>query len=388
MKTLYDLLGARPDDDAARLKDAFRRAVKANHPDLRVDDADAATRLRQIVNAYAILRHAEQRADYDQLLKLERERRRWNAKRIVINLMRNIATDAIAVAALTILLAGGYALFSHVSKIPVQAVEAIGLDEREPVETATLQPAVPTDTSEGSEPRSKLEHVEVADAAMAPSAAVSPNGGPAEEGRDSAAPSSSEPSAEITAIINALVATMDKADPEATGDQSDPKVSSDEVDTKVAADQTETKTTADRAAANVAADEAETKIAADQTDTTTPTDHAKITAELAEKGSESEPLDKNKQRLVADPSLDKDRSAPKLSSLSEPSTVDEKHSSKSQVTKTSDIKISGKPRMVAKRPATSHTAFKQAALENKNTSACAESRSCSGHMPPLFGVGF
>ena len=35
MTTLYDLLGARPGDDAASLKAAFRDAVKATHPDFR-----------------------------------------------------------------------------------------------------------------------------------------------------------------------------------------------------------------------------------------------------------------------------------------------------------------------------------------------------------------
>ena len=35
MKTLYDLLSARADDDAETLKKAFRIAVKAIHPDLR-----------------------------------------------------------------------------------------------------------------------------------------------------------------------------------------------------------------------------------------------------------------------------------------------------------------------------------------------------------------
>ena len=33
-KTLYDLLGARENDDADALKKAFRKAIKANHPDM------------------------------------------------------------------------------------------------------------------------------------------------------------------------------------------------------------------------------------------------------------------------------------------------------------------------------------------------------------------
>jgi curved DNA-binding protein CbpA len=34
MKTLYDLLGALPNDDADDLRAAFRRAAKQAHPDI------------------------------------------------------------------------------------------------------------------------------------------------------------------------------------------------------------------------------------------------------------------------------------------------------------------------------------------------------------------
>ena len=34
MKTLYDLLGALPKDDAEELRTAFRKAAKGAHPDL------------------------------------------------------------------------------------------------------------------------------------------------------------------------------------------------------------------------------------------------------------------------------------------------------------------------------------------------------------------
>ena len=44
MKTLYDLLGALPDDDADELRAAFRKAAKANHPDNNPDNPEAAER--------------------------------------------------------------------------------------------------------------------------------------------------------------------------------------------------------------------------------------------------------------------------------------------------------------------------------------------------------
>src|SRR6476620_34919 len=72
MKTLYDLLGALPNDDAESLRTAFRRAVKSVHPDVRPGDPAAALKFRQIVRAHEILGDAEQRAAYDHLLELAR----------------------------------------------------------------------------------------------------------------------------------------------------------------------------------------------------------------------------------------------------------------------------------------------------------------------------
>src|SRR3954466_11192167 len=70
MGTLYDLLGALPNDDAEALRVAFRRAAKATHPDTNPDNPDAAMRFRQLVRAHGILSDAEQRATYDQLLAI------------------------------------------------------------------------------------------------------------------------------------------------------------------------------------------------------------------------------------------------------------------------------------------------------------------------------
>ena len=61
MKTLYDLLGALPDDDAESLRAAFRKAVKANHPDRNPGDPGAEEKFRRIVRANAILSDERQR---------------------------------------------------------------------------------------------------------------------------------------------------------------------------------------------------------------------------------------------------------------------------------------------------------------------------------------
>src|SRR5260370_17107431 len=73
MTSLYDLLGARENDDADALKKAFRKAVKAHHPDLHPGDPDAPDRFRQLIAANALLRDAKQRATYDRVLQLERQ---------------------------------------------------------------------------------------------------------------------------------------------------------------------------------------------------------------------------------------------------------------------------------------------------------------------------
>jgi curved DNA-binding protein CbpA len=116
MKTLYDLLGARPNDDAERLRSAFRQAVKANHPDHHSDDHDASIRFRRIVEAYDILRDANQRAAYDRLLQFERRQRRLKLRRTIFSYLY----DAVAAAGLASALLAGYALITHISKISVE----------------------------------------------------------------------------------------------------------------------------------------------------------------------------------------------------------------------------------------------------------------------------
>src|SRR5690242_7388900 len=119
MKSLYDLLGARADDDAEALKKAFRKAVKAHHPDLHPTDPDAPSRFQQIVAANAVLRDEKQRANYDRLRQLERQQYRLELECHQLRSkldrqrlrMKRIRT-ALALAAVAALL-GGYGLFGR-----------------------------------------------------------------------------------------------------------------------------------------------------------------------------------------------------------------------------------------------------------------------------------
>ncbi len=139
MKTLYDLIGARPDDDAEALRAAFRKAAKAHHPDLHAGDPYAAMRFRQIAEAYEILRDAERRATYDRLLRFERERLRWKLKQTASYLMRSIVSDAVAAVGLAVVLAGGYMIFAHISKTP--AGQLLGAAPHGSARIAAVQPA-------------------------------------------------------------------------------------------------------------------------------------------------------------------------------------------------------------------------------------------------------
>jgi tetratricopeptide (TPR) repeat protein len=84
MMTLYDVLGISPDADLETIKQAFRRAVKAHHPDLQGGDAAASRRVKAIITASEILRDPERRAAYDRLLAFQDERSRSKRRRGII----------------------------------------------------------------------------------------------------------------------------------------------------------------------------------------------------------------------------------------------------------------------------------------------------------------
>jgi tetratricopeptide (TPR) repeat protein len=183
MKTLYELLGALPDDDAEDLRIAFRKAAKATHPDSNTSDPDAPLRFRQIIRANAILSDAEQRAAYDRLLALSHRHPGSKSKRIS-RAIRKLASDAIAVAFLSVVSIGGYMLFQHVSKASVLPareasaipVKVIKVTADRPTETAALMPMRPSDTTGRDAPR-EAEGAAVPGEAIAPSA-VAPAANP------------------------------------------------------------------------------------------------------------------------------------------------------------------------------------------------------------------
>ena len=148
MKTLYDLLGALPRDDAEELRIAFRRAVKGTHPDLHPSDPDAGVKFRQIVRASAILSDKDQRATYDHLLDLADQEQRQIKRRAVAHTIYQVTSGVIAFsAALAVIVAGYLAVMqmpdewfvplTEVATMLRQSTEAAASTLRQSTEAAT-----------------------------------------------------------------------------------------------------------------------------------------------------------------------------------------------------------------------------------------------------------
>ncbi|WP_315759602.1 MULTISPECIES: J domain-containing protein [unclassified Bradyrhizobium] len=125
MKTLYDLLGALPDDDADDIRVAFRKAVKESHPDVNPGDPDAALRFRQIIRANDILGDKEQRTAYDRLLGAAQDEHRQDSKLAVVAKVHKVASGVMALAGASALALTGYLLFTHMSSASVAPLEPI-----------------------------------------------------------------------------------------------------------------------------------------------------------------------------------------------------------------------------------------------------------------------
>jgi curved DNA-binding protein CbpA len=161
MKTLYDLLGALPDDDAESLRAAFRRAVKANHPDSNPGDPDAPQRFRRIVRANAILSDERQRTTYDQLLAIAVRQQGSKPKRgIFSERARRAALDTITGAAVSIgLFGGGYLVLAPAPKLPFVPAHVVEVSAPEAAQTALVLSTEPSDTVGRASSRDKPDDI-------------------------------------------------------------------------------------------------------------------------------------------------------------------------------------------------------------------------------------
>jgi tetratricopeptide (TPR) repeat protein len=160
MKTLYDLLGALPDDDADSLRAAFRKAAKANHPDFNPGNAEASEKFRRIVRANAILSDEQQRSAYDRMLKVARQQQSRKPKRSIFsNTIHRLAADAMVSAAVSVVLIGGYLLFVSVDKLPLASAQMTKVSTRALTATAILNPTAISDAQGRAEQHDKPELV-------------------------------------------------------------------------------------------------------------------------------------------------------------------------------------------------------------------------------------
>jgi curved DNA-binding protein CbpA len=163
MKTLYELLDARPNDDAKRLRAAYRRAAKASHPDNNPGDPDAPQKFRQLVRANAILSDERQRAIYDRLLEIARQQQGSQQEgsereRGILSTIRKIAPDAFVIAILSAVFIGGYLLVGHMFGASSSSAPVIEVSRREPAQPAEIS-TEPSDTIGRAESRDKLGDV-------------------------------------------------------------------------------------------------------------------------------------------------------------------------------------------------------------------------------------
>jgi DnaJ domain len=170
MTTLYDLLGALPQDDAQGLRTAFRNAVKGAHPDIRPGDPDAALKFRQIVNASEILSDDEQRAAYDHLLELARLEQQSVSKAAIATRIHRLSSGMIGFAGVSAVTVGGYLLFIHMSVASVDPARNFDVAMRASPEIAAVRPAGSPERADSTSSVSP-ENTRIAGEAVAPGAA-------------------------------------------------------------------------------------------------------------------------------------------------------------------------------------------------------------------------
>jgi curved DNA-binding protein CbpA len=198
METLYDLLGALPNDDADDLRAAFRRAVKRAHPDVNPEDPNAGPKFRRIVRANEILGDAGQRWAYDHLLEvaqLERARaakqpltdaeeraaydpleleQEQAAKHALANKVHQLASGVMALVGVSVVAVGGYALFVQLSTNALTPGTATTEIVREPVAIVATGPAEEGAASASAAPQETSGRADIAASAIVPAAETAP----------------------------------------------------------------------------------------------------------------------------------------------------------------------------------------------------------------------
>jgi len=160
VQTLYELLGALPDDDADRLRAAFSSAAKASHPDNNPDEPDAPQKFRRVVRAYAILRDERQRMTYDSLLATADQQRALTRRRKVSSRIQNLVPDPIVVVVIAFVSIGTFHLIESVLRAPVPERAQRSLAHVSAL-TAAMPATQPSDTIGRAGERTSLDRMPV-----------------------------------------------------------------------------------------------------------------------------------------------------------------------------------------------------------------------------------
>jgi DnaJ-like protein len=169
METLYDLLGALPNDDAESLRAAFRRAVKQAHPDVNPGGPDAGLKFRRIMRANEILGDVEQRAAYDHLLEVTRIEQEQAAKHAVAVKIHKLASGVMALAGISAVAVCGYGLFLQLSANTLMPATTTADAVRESAAIVAARP-VGKGRASASAPPQTSGHVEITTSRIIPTA--------------------------------------------------------------------------------------------------------------------------------------------------------------------------------------------------------------------------
>jgi tetratricopeptide (TPR) repeat protein len=159
--TLYELLDALADDDADGLRAAFRKAVKAHHPDNNPGDPDAAQRFRRVVRAHAILSDEQQRATYDACLVKARQQAQ-DTKRSIFSQIRRLAPDIVSSIVIGFMSIGAFLLVEKASTMRVTSARTVPVSA-----LAAAMPTQPSVTVGRAAEHNELDHVPAANAPAA-----------------------------------------------------------------------------------------------------------------------------------------------------------------------------------------------------------------------------
>lgn len=148
MSNAYDVLGVPAGANRGEIRAAYIDLAKRLHPDRNAGSVEAEQRLRNVNEAYALLKDPEKRSAYDQLLQQSRGR--------VLQERKRAAAVMAASFALTTAIAGALLFFARLSPV-ADAMNASQYGEPErPYQVASLafdstSPGIVAETARGSE---------------------------------------------------------------------------------------------------------------------------------------------------------------------------------------------------------------------------------------------